>query len=194
MSDKLKQFIDQNRDNFDSTEPDPQLFNSILDGIEGKKETGKTLVVSMRQVAAAVVAIIALSAILYFIFRTKEAPGMVQTNPGTPQDEEYVSKIADPIYAKQIDHFQELIGFQQSELKQLKNEYPQLYHQFVNDIDELDSSYQKLKLKLANNPNRELLLEAMIQNLQLQSELLNRQLIIIKEIKQKSKNHEKNSV
>lgn len=194
MSDKLKQFIDQNRDAFDSTEPDPQLFNSILDGVEGKKETGKTLVVSMRQVAAAVVAIIALSAILYFIFRTKGETDMAKANPGTTQDEEYVSKIADPIYAKQIDHFQELIGFQQSELKQLKNEYPQLYHQFVSDIDELDSSYQKLKLKLLNNPNRELLLEAMIQNLRLQSELLSRQLFIIKEIKQKSKNHEKNSV
>jgi len=39
-----------------------------------------------------------------------------------------------------------------------------------------------------------MLLEAMIQNLQLQSELLNRQLLIIKEIKQKSKNHEKNTI
>jgi hypothetical protein len=49
-----------------------------------------------------------------------------------------------------------------------------------------------LKLKLPANPNRELLLEAMLQNLQLQSELLNRQLLIIKEIKQKNKQYEKN--
>jgi len=44
-----------------------------------------------------------------------------------------------------------------------------------------------LKTSLENNPNTEMLLEAMIRNLQIQSELLARQLSIIKEIKQKSK-------
>jgi len=48
-----------------------------------------------------------------------------------------------------------------------------------------------LKTKLPENPNREMLLEAMISNLQMQSDLLSRQLKIIKEIKQKSIAHEK---
>jgi hypothetical protein len=51
-----------------------------------------------------------------------------------------------------------------------------------------------LKNQLPVNPNREQLLEGMIQNLRLQTELLNQQLNIIKLIKQsKSKTNEKNS-
>jgi len=40
---------------------------------------------------------------------------------------------------------------------------------------------------LPSNPNREQLLEAMIQNLKLQTELLNQQLLIIQKIKQAKK-------
>ena len=69
-----------------------------------------------------------------------------------------------------------------------------MYKQFLGDMNKLDSSYNTLKNELPVNPNREQLLEAMIQNLRLQTELLNQQLFIIKQIKQsKSKTNEKNS-
>ena len=64
---------------------------------------------------------------------------------------------------------------------------------FTKDIDQLDSSYNILKNQLSATPNRELLLEAMIQNLQLQLNVLNQQLNIIHQIKQSKKySHEKN--
>ena len=54
----------------------------------------------------------------------------------------------------------------------------------------LDSSYHSLQEQIPGNPNRETLIQAMIQNLQLQIELLNKQLIITEQIKQqKTKNH-----
>jgi len=57
----------------------------------------------------------------------------------------------------------------------------------------LDSSYNSLKNQLNATPNREMLLEAMIQNLQLQLNVLNQQLNIINQIKESKKyNHEKN--
>jgi hypothetical protein len=107
---------------------------------------------------------------------------------------EETTGITDPVYAKQIYHFREIIDLQQTELRQVEKEQPELYHQFAGDLHKLDSAYSVLKINLAENPNREMLLEAMIQNLQLQSDLLNQQLIIIKEIKQKSKNHEKTTI
>ena len=169
MSDKLKQFIDENREAFDSAEPDPQLLK-------------KTAIVA---------AVITLSVAGYFLLQKKNTsvdPIVIENSQQETAD------YGDPVYAKEIYHFKELIGLKQSELKKLEKEYPQLYQQFRGDINELDSSYQSLKIKLAENPNREMLLEAMIQNLQLQSELLNRQLLIIKEIKQKSKRNEKTTI
>ena len=93
----------------------------------------------------------------------------------------------DAVYAKQIDQYQQIIDRQQAQLKKAQYEHPDLYRQFTDDINQLDSAYRKLKTSLENNPNTEMLLEAMIRNLQIQSELLTRQLSIIKEIKQKSK-------
>ena len=87
-----------------------------------------------------------------------------------------------------------MIASKQEELKVLGKEQPELYQQFINDITQLDSTYNNLKNQLNITPNRDMLLQAMIQNLQLQLNVLNQQLNIINEIKQSKKNsHEKNN-
>ncbi|OSZ80235.1 hypothetical protein CAP36_02995 [Chitinophagaceae bacterium IBVUCB2] len=188
MSDKLKDFIGKNREAFDANEPQPQLFNRIHKQMTGKGKTKKMFYKPLRFAAAAVMLIV-ISGTVYTIVNKKKGGDDSVVKTTQPVLEE-ATLIGDPAFAKQIVYFREMIGLQQSELKQLEKEYPQLYNQFVGDITELDSSYQALKTNLSANPNREMLLEAMIQNLQLQSELLNRQLLIIKEIKQKSKTNE----
>jgi hypothetical protein len=193
MTDKLKQFIDDNRESFDSAVPDSRVYERIREQLSGNENKKKHNWRSFRWAALAA-GILGLSVASYFIFgkNNKHATESIAIQPGTDKEDNTYS--GDAVYAKQIYHFRELIGLQQAELKELKNEYPELYKQFVTDINQLDSSYQSLKIKLAENPNREMLLEAMIQNLQLQSELLTRQLMITKQIKQKSQNHEKNSI
>lgn len=192
MSDNLKDFIDKNREAFDANEPDPQLFKRIHKKMRGKGKTKKLLTTPVRFAAAAVVLIV-ITGTVYTIVNKKKDSGDSVVKSTQPVLEES-TLIGDPAFAKQIVYFREIISLQQSELKKLEQEYPQLYKQFVNDITELDSSYQSLKTNLPTNPNREMLLEAMIQNLQLQSELLNRQLLIIKEIKQKSISNEKSTI
>ena len=76
----------------------------------------------------------------------------------------------------------------------LEKDQPDLYREFISEITTLDSSYNALKKELPQNPNREQLLEAMIENLRLQTDLLNQQLLIIKKIKQaKTTSDESNS-
>jgi hypothetical protein len=59
----------------------------------------------------------------------------------------------------------------------------------------LDTTYITLKKQLSIAPNKELLIEAMIQNLQLQLQVLNQQLNIINQIKKsKNDNHDKNEI
>jgi hypothetical protein len=130
-----------------------------------------------------------LSVAIFFTFQNRSGRGSLPVT--TVENIEEKTGISDATYAKQISQYQELIGMQQTELREVSNTDPALYLRFAGDISHLDSAYRLLRATLANNPNTELLLEAMIQNLQLQTDLLNRQLIIIKEIKQKGKAHEK---
>ncbi len=190
MSDQLKQFIDDNREDFDSAEPSPQLLKKIKRELNGDDNKAKVFAWPLLKVAAAFAAIVLLTVTVYLLLaQKKEKKDVARIDPVI----EEVAASTDPMYAKQIQHFQEVIDLQQSELKKLEKDYPDLYKQFVGDITELDSSYQSLKSNLSSNINRETLLEAMIQNLQLQSNLLNRQLQIIKEVKQKNKPYDPKS-
>ncbi|MEO6610595.1 MAG: hypothetical protein ABIN52_00380 [Chitinophagaceae bacterium] len=192
MNDLLKDFIEKNKEAFNSEEPGTSVFKKIRGQLAENSPKKKRSWRSFRW-AAVVTAVVLVSVTSYFISgrNKKDVPGTATGQSASSSEEITTLDIGNPVYAKEIYYFRELIGLKQSELKQLKEEYPQLYQQFVGDINQLDSSYQDLKTRLAVNPNREMLLEAMIRNLQLQSELLNRQLMIIQEIKQKSKHYEK---
>ena len=85
-------------------------------------------------------------------------------------------------------HFAKLVEIKHRELKTMSKDEPLLYKQFSGDVNKLDSVYHSLENKLSKNQNSEELLEAMIQNLQLQMQLLNHQLGIIKQL-----NHSKKS-
>ena len=96
------------------------------------------------------------------------------------------------IYQEEMYHYARLVELKHQELKGIEKNEPLLYRQFSGDVNKLDSVYQKLKRQLPENPNHEQLLEAMIQNLQLQMGLLNHQLDIIKQINHsKEKAYEK---
>jgi hypothetical protein len=192
MRDKLKQFIEDNREAFDTENPGQQVLQKLKEQLNKDSKTQK---IPRRRIiawAAAVAGLFILSVAAYFMLRkNNDQPGIASQ----PADSiEVKTGIPDPVYAKEAWHFQELIGLKQAELRQVEKDQPELYRQFASDINTLDSTYSVLKTKLVQNPNTEILLEAMIQNLQLQSDLLNRQLIIIQEIKQKSKAHEKSSI
>jgi hypothetical protein len=93
-----------------------------------------------------------------------------------------------------MDQFAHLIKIKQNELQQNQKSQPDLYKQFLKDNNKLDSSYNFLKSKLSANPNKEILLDAMIQNLELKLEILNRQLQIIKQSKHKKTNNENKTI
>jgi len=90
-------------------------------------------------------------------------------------------------FKDEMVYYAKIVEIKHDELKKIQKDEPLLYKQFSGDVYKLDSVYQSLKKQLPKNPNREQLLEAMIQNLQLQMELLNRQLHIIKQINNSKK-------
>jgi hypothetical protein len=88
---------------------------------------------------------------------------------------------------EEMYHYAKLVEIKHNQLKSLEKDEPLLYKQFASDVSRLDSVYRNLQSQLPKNPNREQLLEAMLQNLQLQMGLLNHQLDIIKQINHSKK-------
>jgi hypothetical protein len=111
---------------------------------------------------------------------TQELPNKI--NPGTK-----LADNADADSNEELVHYTRLVELKQKQIKRIATEEPMLYRQFAGDFNRLDSTFHILKKQLPVNPNREQILEAMIQNLQYQEALLNQQLNIIKKIKHSKK-------
>lgn len=107
---------------------------------------------------------------------------LASTRPGEKKPTELESNMNDEMY-----HYARIVEIKHKELKAIQKDEPLLYQQFSADVSKLDSVFHNLQEQLPKNPNREQLLEAMLQNLQLQMELLNHQLEIVKKINQSKK-------
>jgi len=203
MGTRLEQFMRDHRDEFDTDEPGEQVWNKLQQQLHPPTQklrwtqSGILIKVFKWSAAAAILILAGLGVYSLIIDRNHVQPAVVQqTNqtdtPVTPHDE--ILKDINPGYAQEVYHFTQLIELKQNELKKIQKDHPRLYKKFVTDVDKLDSSYNALKKELPENPNREQLLEAMIENLRLQTEILNQQLNIIKQIKETNNDsHESNS-
>ena len=91
----------------------------------------------------------------------------------------------DPMFSKSLVNYQELVEDKKEDLESLIVKNPDLLQSFTSDFDTFKEDFNKLKAQLPNNPNQKQLLEAMVQNLQLQIGLLNNQLEIVEKLKEK---------
>ena len=205
MSSQFEQFMRDHRDEFDNEDPAPQVWSKLEKELIPAQQEAKVVSMKstmamkvMRWSVAAAILVLAGFGVFHLLGPkpTVQGPSVAEAKPSVKDQpaSDPMLKDIDPTYAKEVYHFTQLIELKQSELKQLEKDNPALYKRFLGDINKLDSSYKVLKNELPKNANREQLLEAMIQNLKLQTELLNQQLQIIQQIKQsKSGSDESNS-
>ena len=187
---RLEKFIEDNREDFDDVAPSDKLWQCLEAALTKKPVKRFQLHPVARWSAAAAVLALVIAAV--FLMTNKNEPAdALSTKDNHEPVRDTVSVAADE--ASEMNQFTKIILIKQEELKVLAKEQPVLYRKFAKDITQLDSLYNTLKNKLSVNPNREMLIEAMIQNLQLQMDVLNQQLNIIHQIKKSQKNnHEKN--
>lgn len=192
MGTRFEQFIRDHRDEFDSEEPGEQVWTKLNEQISPKKKSSPLRLMTLFRwsAAAGILVLAGLGVYSLLLDRGNKPPVAQQQN----EVQDSMLKEINPGYAEEVYHFTRLIELKQHELKAIEKEHPRLYKKFVTDITRLDSSYNSLRRELPQNPNREQLLEAMIENLRLQTEILNQQLSIIKTIKESNSNdHENNS-
>lgn len=186
MSSRLEQFMRDHRDEFDTEEPGDHVWKKLDKQLSPPAKKPALLLNIFKWSAAAGILLLAGLGVYSLMVDRVQPPPVVQQQPN-----DLLKKI-NPEYAEEVYHFTKLIEIKQAELKAIEKDQPGLYKKFVSDITKLDSSYNALQKELPGNPNREQLLEAMIENLRLQTEILNQQLNIIKKIKE-ANSHESNS-
>jgi len=181
MSSNLEKFINRHRSDFDTEHPAEDVWKKIEAGIPVKKEAKRFSLNDLyKWTAAAAILCIVLTSV-YFVYirrQEKETAKTEQQRNGSEQ----LSGI-DPEYTAEATQAFRAVQTRQEELKDATADRPELYKQFSADLRVLDSSYRMLQTQAAQSPNRDVIMKAMIQNLQLQAELLYRQIIISREIK-----------
>ena len=214
MKDKLQRFVRDNREAFDVHEPSDDLWNRLSEKLpkaseivtentdtpiaaqEAPKELKGSQIVHEDyqnggsynpffsrvgknlnwRIAASIALIVGLGWVGY----------RINQNYGITEAPEVA--LVDPNFARQVSQYTHLIDTKRTELRQMTESDPALYKEFAVELDQLERSYQNLKSDLPKNPNQEVVIQAMIQNLQWQIDLLNQQLDIIQRIKNKN-NH-----
>jgi len=191
MSRKLEKFIGDHRNEFDDAVPSSKVWENVAKGFEEKKQK-KTILLPLYKWSIAAALVITAGISIFLVLHNKKT--VVYSDPGGLAKNDTVTSLNTVAPdASEVNEFAKMVVLKQEELKALAPEQPELYRKFTTDIIQLDSSYKSLKSQLSTTPNRELLIEAMIQNLQLQLNVLNQQLNIINQIKQsKSNSNEKN--
>jgi hypothetical protein len=194
MSSKLEKFINNNRGDFDSDQPAAELWSKIESTLPAKKQPNRFSIRHMyKWTAAAAIASIVLTSVYFLYIRKKDKAGIISetTKPEQLINNDELIGIA-PEYAAEVNKFYRTIETRQKELQNATTDRPELYKEFLSDLKVLDSTYTMLQKQAAQTPNRDVIMKAMLQNLQLQAELLYRQLTITNEIKQpKNQKNEK---
>ena len=193
--DPFERFIRDNRSEFDSEIPGNQVWERLESSLPGQKQVRRFSRNELIRWAAAAAIIVAVLTSIYFLYiknshEQQTVSGDQLTNNPVKGLEETGSM--NPEYAVLFKQVSASVQTRQEQLKAAANGLPELYQQFEKDLAVLDSSFCSLRQQAVQTPNRDVLIRAMIQNLQLQSELLERQLQVIQEFKQPQKtNNEK---
>ena len=184
MSSNLEKFVNRNRSEFDTEHPGNDVWSKIEKTLPLKKEAK---VFSLKDIykfsaAAAVLCIVLTSVYFIYIRQQKTETAAVELRTNNAE----LKNIA-PEYISQAKQMFNAIETRQEELKEAAADNPQLYKQFLSDLQLLDSTYNMLQKQAAHTPNKDVIMKAMLQNLQLQAELLYRQLLITNDIKKQTK-------
>ena len=199
MSSDLEKFIRKNRDDFDDADPSDEVWKNIERSLPVKREAKRFTITDVyKWSAAAAIFFIALTSV-YFLFIRKpggndqEKTSMVKKGPGENSSRLDNFNALSVEYAAEFKEAERAVEIRQKELRAAIANDPELYRKFQQDLNTLDSSYRLLREQASQTMNGDVIIKAMIQNLQLQSELLGRQLMIIREFKTtKTSTNEKN--
>lgn len=167
MQDKLKQFVEDNRDEFEVHQPREHLW----DGVDERLQQGRKGTRWQRLAIAASVLLAVTCGAWFFVASRQTPPAATVAMPPSIKDAEV--------------YFTSIVQMKDAELEQYCMPQPQLCREFESDMAALSEAYRQLKTEYAAAADKEMILQAMTANLQMQVQLISRQLQIMESVKQK---------
>jgi chromosome segregation ATPase len=161
----IEKLIRENRADFDSEIPSEKVWSSISKNLQSKKKK-----FSWKPYMAA-------ASVMLFITCT----WLIANQKLTDVDSQ-TSTVSEEVQDAQVQ-FSSLIEIKRNELKQYKKDNPELVRDFEHQLVELQLSYKQLLPQLKDEKKRDVVLQAVIDNLQMQVEILNQQIEIVKQYK-----------
>jgi len=150
-TDRLEEFIKNNREAFDEKEPSPKVWENI------DKATKPAKTIRLNQVWLRVAAVIAV-VVVTSVFVT-------QTGILTPND--FTAKSNDPELRELIEaeaFYAQQVNGKLKEIRKCYNTNPELKDEIESDLNELQNMYNDLKKDLQDNISNKMVIEAMIDN------------------------------
>jgi hypothetical protein len=189
MKERLEEFINSNRQSFDD-EPLPSLiWDEVSKNLHTKRKAAKIVQLPRFSVWAAAIAVIITGTVIFLITENNQLKTDLTVSQQQLKQHQLEHQTQTPSnYDHELGQVMQMVTTKQNQLSVIRTEYPSLYKSFTADINELNEEYKKLKEELATVPEQDEILDAMIQNLKLQAELLNEQLLIIQQLKSSKKN------
>jgi hypothetical protein len=176
MSDFLERYIRQHRERLDSYEPDDLMWERI----DRELRPRKTMYRKWKGWAvAATVALLGLSLgwpQLQGLWG--EAPQASGSLSQTVVEEAYTPELSEI-----EDYYQSVIQDQQNQLVSYRQQGLTLEEPASSSLSQLQKMYKDLQLELAYGEDKEAVVNAMVENLMMQMELLRQQLMILDQIK-----------
>ncbi len=176
MSTQLKDFINANKSEFNREEPSHKLWERIeaeLDKVDAAEAKPVTKFIWSRWMSVAAMALVVLTVAITIGISKKMALNNESESGNSFKDQQV--------------HFTSLIEEKRDSLQIYSHKNPELYQQFVSDLKRLDEDYIKLQEQLKTSPNQEVVVQAMIKNLEIRANILSQQLQVfhqVNEVKQ----------
>ena len=186
-TDKLEQFIRDNRKSFDDLEPSPELWDKI------KKPESKVKVININWKTfasrAAAVVVIFVSSYYFHEYRSQRSSNNIAESAESVIEN-------NPLYKELVEaefYYTAQINDRKNELFMLAGDTPGLQKDINAELEDLDAIYKELKEDLKDNAYNQEVVEAMIQNFMLKLEILEDILNQIKSSQEKNTIHEQDN-
>jgi hypothetical protein len=158
---KLEDFMRDNRDDFDSELPSPDLWKGIESKLV-KKDKGKY---RFLKIASAVAAVLILAIIGTFMLKPESNNYRKFAGVNDPEIKNLLETEA--FYAQKVSS-------KINEIQKCYKIYPALKMDIENDLNDLDKMYRELEKDLNDNLYNREVIEAMIQNNRFRLEMVDR--------------------
>ncbi|MFK7922804.1 MAG: hypothetical protein AB8H47_12645 [Bacteroidia bacterium] len=188
MQDQLERYILSQKDQLDVFEPDDRLWERIDRELHQETPVRKLNFWSQSwKVAAAIAMLVTAGALLWWV--SLQSPSQEMTEGKTPTENPAMSTNPQAFYTAELaeveTYYSEQISAQKARIESFKTQGVVLDEALYEQMEMLNENYVELQTELSHAEDQDLIVNAMIQNLMIQMQILKQQLMILEEIKTK---------